>query len=77
LIFEESPPSAGFFSPVEKNARLTQHQWDAGMSFTCNPGAANLGSSTLLTLLNTGEHAGVGQLIACSVFATWKVDAWR
>lgn len=47
------------------------------MSFTCNLGAANLGSSTLLTLLNTGEHAGVGQLIACSVFATWKVDAWR
>jgi len=36
-----------FFSPEEKNACVTQGQWDALMSFTCNPGAANLGSATL------------------------------
>jgi len=47
LIFEESPPSAGFFPPGEKNARVTQGQWNALMSFTCNLGAADLGSSTL------------------------------
>jgi len=36
-----------FFSPEEKNACVTQGQWDALMSFTCNLGAADLGSSTL------------------------------
>ena len=46
---------------------LNQNQWDALMSFTYNLGAGNLGSSTLLKLLNNGDYAG-----AAAQFPRWN-----
>ena len=40
---------------------LSQNQWNALMSFVYNLGAANLGSSTLLKLLNAGDYAGAAE----------------
>jgi lysozyme len=43
---------------------LTQNQFDALVDFAYNAGAANLRSSTLLRLLNSGDYAGAsGQFI--------------
>ncbi|NWD74845.1 lysozyme [Pseudomonas gingeri] len=46
---------------------LSQNQWDSLMSFIYNLGAGNLGSSTLLKLLNAGDYAG-----ASAQFPRWN-----
>ena len=40
---------------------LSQNQWDALMCFVYNLGAANLGLSTLLKLLNAKNYAGAAE----------------
>lgn len=40
---------------------LSQNQWDALICFTYNLGSANLESSTLRRLLNTGDYAGAAE----------------
>lgn len=48
---------------VNANVRvpLEQHQFDALVSFTFNCGAGAFGSSTMLKLINAGNHAAAAQ----------------
>jgi lysozyme len=46
---------------------LSKNQWDAMMSFIYNLGGANLGSSTLLNLLNAGDYSA-----AADQFPRWN-----
>jgi GH24 family phage-related lysozyme (muramidase) len=47
---------------------LTQHQFDALVSFTYNEGSSRLASSTILKRLNAGDYTG-----AKEAFAMWNV----
>lgn len=51
---------------------LSQRQFDALVSFVFNVGAGQFGSSTLLRLLNQGDHAG-----AAAQFERWTRAAGR
>ena len=53
-------------------AKLSQDQWDALVCFTYNLGAANLESSTLRRLLNSGDYAG-----AADQFPRWNKAAGK
>lgn len=49
------------------NVQLTQHQFDALVDFCYNAGAANLGSSTLLKMVNASNFMG-----AANQFPLWN-----
>ncbi|MDU9394301.1 lysozyme [Pseudomonas sp. zfem002] len=51
---------------------LSSNQWDALICFTYNLGAANLESSTLLRLLNSGDYLG-----AAEQFPRWNKAAGK
>jgi lysozyme len=53
-------------------AAVTQHQFDALVSFVFNVGAGNFESSTLLKLLNAGDMEG-----AANQFLAWDKQAGK
>jgi len=54
------------------DARTTQHQFDAMVSFAYNVGLGNFGSSTLLRKHKAGDYAG-----AAAEFARWNKAAGK
>ena len=66
LLMRDSAAAAAAVNRLV-TAKLTQNQFDALVSFVYNLGQGSLASSTLLRMLNAGDHAG-----AADQFPRWN-----